>query len=102
MKTTNMLYPHALVLLYQTLKSLRTKELPSGEHLSDDTEVLIMMFILAVIPFGIPFIIGLIPIWYICDVLANIYEWICIKVFVDLVLWGMEQAEIWEREHKGK
>ena len=43
--------------------------------------------------FIFPFIV-LLPMWYMMDVVGNIYDWVCMKIFVDMVIWGLEQSKI--------
>jgi hypothetical protein len=36
-------------------------------------------------------LIFLFPVWYIVDIIDNILEYICTKVFLDLPLWSYKQ-----------
>lgn len=43
------------------------------------------------IMFLVPF--PLLAWWYLMDVLANVLDWLCIKFFVEIPLWGLNDAE---------
>lgn len=50
-----------------------------------------------ILPFIAPFILAMFPLWYIQDVMANIFDWICMRIFVDLPFWGLTRAMEYER-----
>jgi hypothetical protein len=44
----------------------------------------------------LPFIFLLMPIWiwfYMQDILSNVYDYVCMKIFVELPLWGLKNSE---------
>jgi len=48
----------------------------------------------------LPFVIFLFPLWYIMDVIANILDWMGIKI-LDFSIWVLTKMEKYEKMHKG-
>lgn len=79
MKATNIFYSHFIVWLGSQLDKLPK----------------IKWFFLWYIPIALVAI--MFPIWYILDIISNIFDWVCIRVFVWLPLYGMRKMEEMER-----
>lgn len=91
MKTTNVFYPNSLVFLYNNYQDFLEKW--------DDRPILSTVLIMLLL-FSFPAIAILFSIWYIMDVFANVFDYLSIKLFVDLPLWGMRRQEEIERVKK--
>lgn len=78
MKETNIFYPHAIMEMIARYFRLEKKY---------GWKLRVIVFLIP-----LPICAIMFPIWYFMDVFANIFEWICIKFFVELPLWGMENA----------
>jgi hypothetical protein len=84
MKATNMFYPNALMGMYHKLMA------EYHDHRYKPVGCLALVYLS-------PFVVCFLPIWYVLDVIANILDWVCVKLFVDLPLWGFAKAEEYER-----
>jgi hypothetical protein len=84
MKTTNMFYPNFLVWLFTGFFDWADVSPWGGLY-----SALIILFS--------PILIVLLPPWYILDVISNVWDWVCIRVFVWFPLYGMNKMEEMER-----
>lgn len=82
MNKENMFYPHSIEAQVQFYFRMER------EH-----GLWVRWFLIAIL---LPFLVVWLPYCYLCDIVANILDWLCILFFVDLPLWGFKKQEEYE------
>jgi hypothetical protein len=85
-KSTNIFYSHFIVWLFELFFDFVDTSPWGGFY----PMVLLLLS---------PILIVILPTWYFLDVLSNIVDWVCMKIFVELPLYGMNKMEELERRY---